>query len=217
VRGDIEAASALRRAVEQVTAPKVQTRLLRLMALNGAPDHLPVLLESYERSSRFDSRWWALTGKADYTPHLIQQIGQPERSEQAHDDWLFLTGVDLPQRPALMLVDQKGERVDADPQLNDRLRLVPDAHYAQSWLEAHRAAWGDQRWIMGQPATPEWLLALCREYTGECIDDLTDLLALTLQQPLGLGGRWGWQTLRLQALDLHERPSRVPTQASQSG
>jgi hypothetical protein len=217
VRGDTEAESALRRAVEQVSAPEVRTRLLRLMALNGSPDHLPVLLESYERSSRFDSRWWTLIGMAECAPHLIQQIGQPELSEQAHNDWLLLTGVNLPERPALMLVDQEGERVDADPELNSRVRLVPDAHYAQSWLEANRAAWGEQRWIMGQPVTSEWLFELCREYTGDCIDDMTDLLALKLQQPLGIGGRCGWQALRHQAFDLLERSNRVPTRVSQSG
>ncbi|MCU7843217.1 MAG: hypothetical protein KZQ93_05190 [Candidatus Thiodiazotropha sp. (ex Monitilora ramsayi)] len=215
VRGDTDASNALRRAVEEATAPEVKAGLLRLMALNGAPDQLPVLLESFERSTSFDSRWWALAGTAECTPHLIQQLGQPEFADRVHDDWIFLTNVALPERPALMLVDEEGDRVDPDAELENRVKLVPDAHYAQSWWEANRAVWGEQRWVMGQPATPEWLFDLCLEYAGEFTDDLTDLLALKLQRPLGLGCRWGWQDLRLNALAVLKRSSLFSTPVNQ--
>jgi hypothetical protein len=173
------------------------------MALNAAPEHLALLAASYERSSTFDSHWWALTGMADYAPHLIRLVGQPELSERAHDAWLFLTGVDLPRRPAVMSVDEEKNRVDEDVVLDSRIKMVPDVNYADTWLEAHRDAWGTQRWVMGQLATPEWLNILFHMYAGVCVNDLADMLALKQQRPLDINARWCWQSLRISA---HDRP-----------
>jgi hypothetical protein len=217
VRGDAEASNALRRAVEQVASIETRVKLLRLMALNGAPDHMSVLEESSEYSKDFSSRWWALAGMADYAHHLIKLLGLPEQAESAHIDWRLLTGVTLPDRPALMLVDDSGEKVAPDSDVENRLKMVPDPHYAQSWMESCRVDWSNERWIMGQAASIDWLSTLCRHYCGEAIDDLTDLLALKLAQPLGSTPRYGWQRLRIETLSEIVSSRGSSASASQAG
>ncbi len=207
IRGDGDAELALRRAVERASTTEVRSRLLRVMALNAAPDHQPVLLEAFETSPRFDTRWWALTGRSDGVSYLLDALGKPERANSVEEDWRFLTGTTLPKRPALMLVDEEGGTVDPEPGTKGEVRMVPDSHYAQAWWEAHQATWGQGRWIMGQADEADWLFSLCRDYTGRVLDDLMDRLVLKLQRPIAVRGYSGWQHLRLQEL---ERSGKEP-------
>jgi hypothetical protein len=217
VRGDAGASIALQRAVEITQTPAVKARLLRLMALNGSPEHLPVLLESFEKSPHFDTLCWALSGRSENVSCLVKALGHPECAERVEDDWLFLTGAILPQRPALMLVDEQGDIVAPNPEQEKRLKMVPDSHFAQAWWEAHRADWGDQRWIMGQAADEPWLLQLCRDYTGKRLDDLMGMLSLKLKRPLGVRSYSGWQTQRLQELNAVHREFSKTDSVSLSG
>jgi hypothetical protein len=217
VRGDIEASTALRRSVEQVSSIEIRTRLLRLMALNGSPDHMSVLEESFAYSNDFNSRLWALAGMAEHAHHLIKQLGLPEQADNANSDWRLLTGDTLPDRPALMLVDDSGKNVAPDSDVESRLKMVPDTHYAQSWLESRREEWRGDRWIMGKTADIEWLSMLCRHYCGEAIDDLVDLLSLKLQQPLGSSQGYGWQKQRIETLNMLGREKASPDSVSAKG
>ncbi len=213
VRGDGDAVLALRRAVELASTTEVRSRLLRLMALNASPEHQPVLLEACERSSRFDNRWWALNGRSESLAHLIDALGRPEQANGVEADWVFITGVTLPKRPALMLVGEAGDRVDPDPERRAEINMVPDNHYAQAWWEAHQATWGERRWVMGQADEADWLFELCRTYTGCVLDDLMDLLMLKLQRPLPVGHHSGWQYLRLQALEQSASAKPAPSES----
>jgi hypothetical protein len=56
VRGDPDAPPALQRAVERAESLEARNELLRLMALNGAPEHLPILLASARQSNGVDTR-----------------------------------------------------------------------------------------------------------------------------------------------------------------
>jgi hypothetical protein len=205
LRGDPQAPKALERAVEQVQSPDISARLLRLMALNAAPEHLPILQAAYESSPRFDPRWWALTGRAEAVPQLIEQLGRPAQAAATREAWHLLTGLVLPERPALALVDEQGERVEPDPDTATRLKYIPDTDSARVWWERQRDAWGERRWIMGQPDESAWLFQLCRDTAGRTADDLLDRLALKLGRPLGIPGRWGWQQLGLDAMNALEK------------
>jgi hypothetical protein len=200
VRGDPDAPSALRRAVEQAVSNEVRAGLLRLMALNGAPEHLPILLESARQSNGVDTRTLALSGRAEVAELLLERLSQPRYAQAAHDDWIFLTGHPLPERPMLMRVDPRGESAETPSEAEQASGLVPDSQVARLWWEHHRAAWGEQRWVMGQPGDSARLITLCRHFAGESAADLMDLLALQLKRPLGLSPRWGWQSLRLDHL-----------------
>jgi hypothetical protein len=200
IRRDPQAPKALEHAVERVQSPEINSRLLRLMALNAAPEHLPILQAAYESSSRFDPRWWALTGRTEVVPQLIEQLGRPAQAVATKEAWHLLTGLVLPERPVLALVDEQGERVEPTPDTASRLKQIPDTESARAWWENQRDTWGERRWIMGQPDEAAWLFQLCRDTTGQTADDLLDRLALKLGRPLGIQGRWGWQQLSLGAL-----------------
>lgn len=212
LRSDPQAPKALERAVEHVQSLEINSRLLRLMALNAAPEHLPILQAAYESSPRFDPRWWALTGRSEVVPHLMEQLGWPTQATAARVAWHLLTGLVLPERPSLALVDEQGERVEPDPETASRLKQIPDIDAARAWWEGQRDTWGDQRWIMGQPDETTCLFALCRDTTGRTVVDLLDRLALKLGRPLGIQGRWGWQQLGLEALVALEKsiPDKAP-------
>jgi hypothetical protein len=212
VRSDPQAPKALEHAVERVQSPEINSRLLRLMALNAAPEHLPILQAASESSPRFNPRWWALTGRTDVVPQLIEQLGRPAQAAAAREAWHLLTGLVLPERPSLALVDEQGERLEPDPDTASRLRQIPDIDAARAWWEGQRDTWGDQRWIMGQPDEAAWLFALCRDTAGRTVDDIQDLLALKLGHPLGIQGRCGWQQLGFEALVALEKsiPDKAP-------
>jgi hypothetical protein len=197
VRGDSDALLALQRAVERVESTAVRTGLLRLMALNGSPEHLPILLESTLQSTASNIRCLSLSGQAEGVEPLIERLGQPQCAHAAHDGWVFLTGYPLPERPMLMLVNPQGEAVEAKFEGEGQPRTVPDSQAARLWWECHRATWGDQRRIMGQSCDTARLISLCCDFSGETAVDLMDLLALRLKRPLGISAQWGWQALRL--------------------
>jgi hypothetical protein len=200
LRSDPQAPKALERAVERVQSLEINSRLLRLMALNAAPEHLPILQAASESSSRFDPRWWALTGRTEVVPQLMEQLGRSAQTIAAREAWHLLTGLVLPERPSLALIDEQGERVEPDPDTAPRLKQIPDTDAARAWWERQRDTWGERRWIMGQPDEAAWLFALCRDTTGRTVDDLQDRLALKLGRPLSIQGRWGWQQLGLEVL-----------------
>ncbi len=211
VRGDPYAPPALQRAVEHAESPEVRNKLLRLMALNGAPEHLPILLASARQSNGIDTRTLSLSARAEVAELLLERLGQPQYAKAAHDDWIFLTGHPLPERPMLMLVDTRGETAETPSEAELESGLIPDSQAAHLWWEHHRADWGEQRRIMGQPADATRLITLCRRFAGETSADLTDLLALQLKRPLGMSPRWGWQNLRLDDLKSLAQPANNKT------
>jgi hypothetical protein len=217
VRGDPDAPPALQRAVERAESNEVRAGLLRLMALNGAPEYLSILLEAARQSNVVDTRTLALSGRAEAAELLLERLGQPQHAKAVHDDWVFLTGHPLPERPMLMLVDSQDETADSPSEAEQESGLVPDSQAARLWWEHHRAAWGEQRLVMGQPGDTTRLITLCRHFAGETAADLTDLLALRLKRPLGLSPRWGWQSLRLDYLKSQAKPADNPTSTGKEG
>lgn len=217
VRGDPEALPALQRAVERAESAEIRAGLQRLMALNGAPEHIPILLEAARQSNVVDTRILALSGRSEVTELLLERLGQPRYAKAANNDWLFLTGHPLAERPLLMLVDSKGETAETPSEAEQESGSVPDSQAARLWWEHHRAAWGEQRWVMGQPGDTTRLITLCRHFAGETAIDLTDLLALRLKRPLGMSPRWGWQNLRLDYLKTQAEPTHPQTTAGEGG
>jgi hypothetical protein len=203
LRGDPEAPPALRRALAQVEAPDDQLALLRLLALNGDRADLPVLHEHYQRSPAQGLHLLALTGLVESVPSLLDNLGRPDLSEASAGAWRWLTGVTLPQRPHLMLVDEQGESRAPDNQDEAAMKRVPDRATAEAWWQSHAPAWGDERRLAGAPLEAAWLIHLAKARVGDTLTDLLDLLALQLKRPLGITP-WGWtapRRERLQALE----------------
>ncbi len=209
LRGDPEAAQALRRALAQVVAPDDQLTLLRLLALNGDRSDLPVLHEHYRRSPAQGLHLLALTGLAESIPTLIDSLGRPDLSEASAEAWTWLTGVTLPQRPHLMLVDDQGDSRAPAHQDEEAMKQVPDRATAEAWWQSRAPAWGNERRIAGAPLETDWLIHLAKERVGYALIDLMDLLALQLKRPLGIGP-WGWTAPRRQRLQALETPPASP-------
>lgn len=205
LRGDPDAAPALRRALAQIEAPDDQLTLLRLLALNGDRADLPVLYEHYRQSPAQGLRLLALTGLVESIPSLLDSLGRPDLSAASAGSWIWLTGVTLPQRPHLMLVDDQGGSQTPANQSEADIKQVPDRATAEAWWQNCAPAWGDERRIAGAPLEAARLIQLAREQAGDALADLLDLLALHLKRPLGITP-WGWTTPRRQRLQVLEAP-----------
>jgi hypothetical protein len=209
LHGDPEAPPALRRALAQVEAPDDQLTLLRLLALNGDRADLPVLHEHYRRSPAQGLHLLVLTGLAESIPSLLDSLGRPDLSEASAEAWTWLTGVTLPQRPHLMLVDEQGGSRAPSHQDEEAMKQVPDRATAEAWWQSRAPAWGNERRIAGAPLEAGWLIHLAKERVGDALTDLLDLLALRLKHPLGISP-WGWTAPRRRRLQALETPPASP-------
>lgn len=194
VRGDPEAPLALRRAVERVQTPQMQPRLLRLLALNGEPEDLSLLLTACEKAPLFDLRWLGLTGRQEAVAPLIDRLGRAATAAPANDAWLLLFGESLRLQPALSLVGEASEREGQQP-------MIADRRLAEVIWETQREKWGTRRWLMGRPDEPARLLEHCRLWAGAISIDLMDRLSLKHQRPLGPWHLYGWRTHQLRQLE----------------
>jgi hypothetical protein len=210
LRGDPQAAPALRRALTLIETPDDQLTLLRLLALNGDRADLPVLHEHYRQSPAQGLHLLVLSGLAECIPSLFDSLGRPDLSEESADAWRWLTGVTLPQRPHLMLVDDQGDNQTPDNPVEADMKQVPDRASAEAWWQRQAPAWGDERRIAGAPLKAARLIQLARERVGDALADLLDLLALHLKRPLGITP-WGWTVPRRQRLQALETPTANPS------
>lgn len=210
LRGDPDAAPALRRALAQVETPDGPFALLRLLALNGDRADLPVLHEHCQQSPAQGLHLLALTGLAQSVPYLLDSLGRPDLSEASAKAWRWLTGVTLPHRPHLMLVDDQGGSQTPANQSEADMKRVPDRATAEAWWQNCAPAWGEQRRIAGTPLEAARLIQLAREQVGDALTDLLDLLALHLKRPLGITP-WGWTAPCRQRLQALETPSTKPS------
>jgi hypothetical protein len=198
VRGDPEASVALRRAVERVQTPQMQPRLLRLLALNGAPEDLALLLSACERAPLFDLRWLGLTGRQEAVAPLIDRLGRATTAASANDAWMLLFGESLRLDPVLALVGEPGE---PSPERDGPQPMIASRQQAQDMWEYRRASWGKRRWLMGRPDDPDWQYEHCRLWAGAISIDLMDRLSLKHQRPLGPWHLYGWRSHQLRQLE----------------
>jgi hypothetical protein len=198
VRADTEAHTALRNAVEQTADMEVRHQLLRMLALVGTQEDLPVLLAYAKRDPDRGYPLMALLGLPVVIPHILQGLEVANRLEAAYSAWLTLTDMVLPMRPRLMIVGEQ-EMTEQDVPASADMEMIPDAAIARKWWEAQEPYWpqGTRRYA-GMPATRENLSQAITESIGIAADNLMALLALNLRQPLGVGQ--GWECQRQAAL-----------------
>jgi hypothetical protein len=193
VRGDSEAYNVLRHAVERVSDLEVRHDLLRMLALSGMEDDLPVLLTYAERNPERGYPLLALYGRPSVVMPILQGMERANSLKPAYSAWLMLTNLSLPMRPRLMLVEQyeKPDQADAEP---DEIELIPDVSIARKWWDTQQPHWPlSERRYAGFNLTRENLVQAVSERIGVAADDLMALLALELQQPLAIGQSWECQ------------------------
>jgi hypothetical protein len=193
VRGDDEAYIALRSVVEHASDLAVRHDLLRLLALAGREEDLPILLSYAERDPQRGYPLLALYGRPGVVPAILQGLESANSLQAAYAAWLMLTNLPLSLRPRLMLVDEH-EETDPYEAVEAEMEMIPDATLARKWWETQQPHWPpDHRRFSGVDLTRENLSQAITRRIGAAADDLTALLALDLRRPLGLGSGWECQ------------------------
>ncbi|BCR03029.1 hypothetical protein DESUT3_00980 [Desulfuromonas versatilis] len=179
VRRDPEALSALRRGIELATEPAERDTLLRLAALSGDSELLPVLRSHLQQSPEGGCRLLALHGSREAARELSVLLQQPRFMEPAAQAWEQLTGHPLPLQPRLRLIEGKGG--------GGSTHSVSATEAAGRWLEENQSTWAPSgRICRGRPLRQESLVELALERVGRHHRDRFDLLALELGRPLGI-------------------------------
>ncbi|ALC17963.1 hypothetical protein DSOUD_3243 [Desulfuromonas soudanensis] len=203
VRGEREASRALRRAIERETGAGDEA-LLRLAALGGDADFLPVLRRHFETDPAQGAGLLALHGRAGAVEILLEALKHPPARTAVARVWPHLTGSPLPLVPRLRLVG------DENP--GENAATIPDPLAAIRWWEEHRKE-GAGRWIGGAAMSTAHLADLAGKTSGTAGRDILDLLALQLGRPLGLSAN-AEQARRRVALQeaLNQAPLRAVKQ-----
>lgn len=179
VRGEQDLPQALLRAIELATDPEQQLKLLRLAALSGHEQLLPLLRSRLNTDPYNGCRLLALFGRIGALEELLAALERAPTMEPAAAAWQWLTGQRLGRKPRLSLVGgSEAAAID---------ETMPDSAAAKAWLQQHRGGLkaGD-RLFQGQPLTVAGLLQAGQTLAGQGDADLLDLLAIHLGRPLGI-------------------------------
>ncbi|KIH76542.1 hypothetical protein SAMN05660860_01661 [Geoalkalibacter ferrihydriticus] len=176
VRGEQDVAPALRRAVEQEAEPQTRFALLRLAALKADREVLPVLRRLLTERPAQGARLLALHGSLEAVDMLVEALFDPATMDAAARAWPWISAQALPHKARLQVVGAEGGQ-----------GLMPDGEVARAWWAQQRSALSPQdRLLFGAPLSRSRLQALALRKAGDAGRDLLDLLALSLQRPLGV-------------------------------
>jgi hypothetical protein len=203
VRGDAEAHTALAAALSHTRAPQDLAPLLRLAALSGSPDFLPILLQAADTDPDSGYPLLVLYGQKSVIPALLNALEAAHTIEQAAAAFEQLTDHTLPRIPRLTIVGEEAD--DNDEEASEQ---IPDVKAAHTWWQHNQARWKtDERWLAGQATTPAHLTALTKKHAGQFGCDLMALLALSQQAPLNIP-REIWRARQQQLLAAHTAASK---------
>jgi hypothetical protein len=187
-RGDPDATTALRRAIEIQRDEKLRERLLRLVALSGDPEMYPVLQQTLLKKSEFAYYLLALTGLPQAKDDVLAGLNDPRTADHAARAWYWMTAQNLSKKPRLTVVGDDETQNTSDAESD----TVPNPDDALSWYAQHGGIWTDSvRLVHGKPMNPVWLLHLAKNWCGRNGTDYIDLLAMSLARPLAISDhRW---------------------------
>lgn len=199
LRGERDLPQALLRAIELASDPEQQLKLLRLAALSGQEQLLPLLRNRLDTDPFNGCRLLALYGWVAALEELLGALERAPAMEAAATAWHWLTGQHLGRKPRLSLVGGGDEAATEE--------TMPDSAAAKAWLQQHRGALTPGgRLFQGQPMTVPWLRDAAQALAGQGDADLLDLLALHLGRPLGITPGT-WRTQRSNALSKLATPA----------
>ena len=149
LRGDADATRAISAAISHINSAKDRTPLLRLAALTGAAEFLPLLLQAAENEP--DTGYYLLTlyGQKSVIPELLKAMEIAHTLQAAATAFTQLSDQILPLIPRLTVVG-KDEADDVE-----EAEQIPDIKAARAWWDKNQTKWkADERWLAGKPATP---------------------------------------------------------------
>ena len=181
VRSDADATKAISAALSHAGSATDHAKLMRLAALTGNPDFLPLLLMAAENDPGTGYPLLVLFGQKSVIPELLNAMEFAQTIEQAAKAFGLLTDQNLPRVPRLTVVGEETDDVEEDaPQ-------TPDIKVARAWWDKHQATWkAEERWLYGKPATTSHLIAMSKKHAGSFGRDVMALLALAQKVPLNI-------------------------------
>lgn len=191
VRGDEDAAIALRRAIERETDDIQRMDLLRLAALTGDAEYFPIFDALTQRVPQIAYHFLALQGNHESAEIILQGLSHPRTAEHAEPAWWWISGQTLPNKPRLSVVGEE----NPDDDLEDNVGVMPDAQYAQQWWDKQKKE-PALRYLQGQVLTSARIQSLLTRYAGNISHDLIDLLAIQSRQPVSFSSHT-WHDVRM--------------------
>lgn len=175
LRGEKDAAAALRRGTEMETSERGE--LLRLGALAGDPALLPPLDSFCAENPQAGVRLLSIHGTKGAASLLLKHL--PQAPEEGRAAWKRLTGEELPSGAELPRI------VEA----------------AVKWWKQNQGGWPEgERRMAGRPPSPPLSASLARVFSGQAGRDYFDQTSVLLGRPLGcFSGTW--QETRRAALE----------------
>jgi hypothetical protein len=208
VRGDPDASKALNIALSHAGATTEQAPLLRLAALNGAAEFLPLLLQAAESDPDMGYPLLVLYGQKSVIPALLKALEAAHTMEQAASVFEQLTDYTLPLIPRLTVVGAASDDEKAPPE------PIPDIKAAHTWWQHNQPNWkACERWLAGQPASPAHLLEMTKKHAGQFGCDLMALLALSQKAPLNIPCEI-WRARQQQLLAAHTATAKPATKSA---
>ena len=181
VRSDPDAIQALSTALSHAGSATEHAKLMRLAALTGNADFLPLLLMAAENNPETSYPLLVLYGQKSVMPELLKGLEVAHTMEQAATAFSRLSDQFLPRIPRLTVV---GEETDDDENASAK---IPDIKAARDWWDKHQANWkADERWLFGKPATAAHLAAMSNKHAGRFGRDIMALLTLAQKVPLNI-------------------------------
>ena len=194
VRTDPDATKAIGAALGHAGAATDHAKLMRLAALTGSSDFLPLLLMAAENSPDTGYPLLVLFGQKSVMPEILKGLEAAYTMEQAAAAFAKLTDQILPRVPRLTVVGEETDDADASEQ-------IPDIKAARAWWDKHQANWkNDERWLFGKPATSANLTSLSKKHAGSFGRDVLALLQLSNKAPLNIPTDI-WRARQTQLLD----------------
>ena len=216
VRNDPDAILALSAALSHAGAATEHAKFMRLAALTGNAEFLPLLLMAAENNPDTGVALLVLYGQKSIMPEILKGLATAHTMEQAAIAFNKITDQILPRVPRLTVVGEDEDDADESPE------QIPDINAARSWWEKHQTVWKvDERWLFGKPATPEHLTALCKKHAGSFGRDVLALLQLSNKAPLNIATET-WRARQIQLLDAqvndqsNANPNAKPAAAKQA-
>ena len=207
LRSDEDATRAISAAITQINSAKDRAPLLRLAALSGAAEFLPLLLQAAENEPDTAYYLLGLYGRKTVMPELLKALEMAHTTHAAAAIFTLLTDEILPRIPRLTVVGEEENDGEEAAQ-------IPDIQAARAWWDQNQARWkAEERWLAGKPVTVSHLQALSNKYAGSNGRDVLALLALAQQEPLNIASEtWRNRQLQLLAGSADTKPVALPVQ-----
>ena len=181
VRDDADATKAIGAALSHAGSVTDHAKLLRLAALSGNAEYLPLLLMAAENNPDTGYPHLVLFGQKSVMPEILKGLATAHTMEQAAAAFTQLTDQILPRVPRLTVVGEETEDAEESPE------QIPDIKVARTWWEQLQANWkADERWLFGKPATATHLAAMSNKHAGRFGRDIMALLTLAQKAPLNI-------------------------------